>query len=338
MIYRVIILILALLGSRVHSHMQMLNPLPIRSPLDPANTGALRDVNYKNPLWANGSNYPCKGYLDEPFRSAADYKAGSEYEMLIEQNTATHLGGSCQLSLSYDEGKSFRVIKSIIGGCPLPFKYKFEIPSNAPSGKAVFAWTWFNRIGNREMYMNCAWVTVSGGSGDGFDSLPEIFKANVDSQTKCGTKEGFDIVFPEPGSVVEYGPGGKGPPNRGIVNCPHSDAPGPKPQPPGEDPQSPPIASTEPTPTGSSPPPSAATPDDEPTPLPNPTPDSGGQTPEEPPAAAPAPGNSGSCSAGSIKCDSETTWSMCSGSGSHYIPMGSVAAGTVCKDGKIGRA
>lgn len=28
----------------------------------------------------------------------------------------------------------------------------FQIPSAAPSGEAVFAWSWFNRLGNREMY------------------------------------------------------------------------------------------------------------------------------------------------------------------------------------------
>ncbi|OJD14530.1 hypothetical protein AJ78_05145 [Emergomyces pasteurianus Ep9510] len=240
MIYRAAILLFGLLVRGVHSHMQMLNPLPINSPLDPLNTGKLRDVNYKNPLWANGSNYPCKGYLAQPFRPAAQYKAGSEYEMTIEQNTATHLGGSCQFSLSYDKGKSFKVIKSIIGGCPLPLKYKFKIPSSAPSGEAVFAWTWFNRVGNREMYMNCAYVTVSDGSGNGFDSLPEIFKANIAAQTPCTTDEGKDVVFPDPGPVVEFGPGGEGPPNRGILNC-NSPAggnpPAEKPQPPAQAPQ-----------------------------------------------------------------------------------------------------
>lgn len=31
------------------------------------------------------------------------------------QGTAIHNGGSCQISLSYDNGKTFRVIKSFIG-------------------------------------------------------------------------------------------------------------------------------------------------------------------------------------------------------------------------------
>lgn len=28
----------------------------------------------------------------------------------------------------------------------------FAIPKEAPGGEAVFAWSWFNRQGNREMY------------------------------------------------------------------------------------------------------------------------------------------------------------------------------------------
>ncbi|EEH06906.1 conserved hypothetical protein [Histoplasma capsulatum G186AR] len=341
-VYHVIILVLGFLGHGVYSHMQMLNPLPIRSPLNPANSANM-DFNYKDPLWKNGSNYPCKGYLTDSFKATAEYKAGNEYEMTIDQNIATHGGGSCQISLSYDQGKSFKVIKSIIGGCPIPLKYKFKIPSNAPSGKAVFAWTWFNRIGNREMYMNCAYVNVAGGSGDGFDSLPELFKANVALQTKCNTEEGSAIVFPDPGSVVELGPDGNGPPNRGIVNCTSpsgGQAPGPKSEPPTPAPQSPADSSPASTPAGSSPQQTPASPplDSNPTPPSNPMPDTGGQGSSPPPAAAPAPGSSGGCTAGSIKCDSESTWSMCSGDGSHYISMGSVAAGTACRGGKIGVA
>ena len=41
----------------------------------------------------------------------------------------THDGGSCQLSLSYDNGVTFKVIQSMIGGCPLVPGYNFTIPS-----------------------------------------------------------------------------------------------------------------------------------------------------------------------------------------------------------------
>lgn len=99
--------------------------------------------------------------------------------------TSTHGGGSCQLSLSYDNGATFRVIKSMIGGCPLTTTYDFTIPSYTPAGNALLAWTWQNLEGNREYYMNCAEVSISSGSSsrrrrnrreayNSFDSLPYI--------------------------------------------------------------------------------------------------------------------------------------------------------------------
>ena len=153
-----------------------------------------------------GSNFPCKGYQNNtPWRATAEYQAGSTYNMSLTGN-AKHSGGSCQLSLSFDNGGSFKVIKSMEGGCPLTTSYDFKIPSDAPSGHALFAWTWFNLEGNREMYMNCADVTVSGGSdGGSWDSLPDLFVANVGNG--CSTVEGKQTVFANPGKEVVYGQG-----------------------------------------------------------------------------------------------------------------------------------
>lgn len=122
---------------------------------------------------------------------------------------ATHKGGSCQLSLSYDNGGSFQVIKSMMGGCPLTSSYSFNIPSDAPSGKALFAWTWFNLEGNREMYMNCAMVEISGGATKSdtstFASRPNIFTANIGNG--CATVENKHTIFAEPGDDVIYDDG-----------------------------------------------------------------------------------------------------------------------------------
>jgi hypothetical protein len=63
--------------------------------------------------------------------------------------SATHGGGSCQFSLSYDGGNTWAVIHSIIGGCPLNSAYTFSVPSGVPSGNALFSWSWFNKVGNR---------------------------------------------------------------------------------------------------------------------------------------------------------------------------------------------
>jgi len=117
--------------------------------------------------------------------------------------TATHGGGSCQISMSYDFGVSWNVIHSIIGGCMNEgLDLSVEIPSEAPSGEALFSWSWFNHLGNREMYQNCAVVTITNG-GSGLTG-PTPFVANV-GVNECHTIEGIDVVFPNPGSSVAYG-------------------------------------------------------------------------------------------------------------------------------------
>lgn len=218
----------ALLASTVSAHMQMSNPFPIRSPLNNENPPSLKDYSYTNPLSPTGSDFPCKGYSNDPFRSMADYNAGEKYQMDLS-GTATHTGGSCQISLSYDKGKSFKVIKSILESCPLARSYDFEIPSDAPSGQALLAWTWFNRLGNTEMYMNCAQVTIHSHNRrrwneqkplrkleptrvrrSSFNDLPPIFIANVNGQGQCTTIEMQPVKFPLPGDNVEgqtTGPG-----------------------------------------------------------------------------------------------------------------------------------
>lgn len=208
-----------LLASSALGHIQMSKPFPIRSPLNKDADGQ-KDYSYTNPLSGSGSDFPCKGYANDPFKSMADYKPGQEYEIEL-QGSATHNGGSCQISLSYDKGKTFRVIHSMIGGCPLTDKYKFKVPSDAPSGEALLAWSWFNKVGNREMYMNCAQVTVGSDTSrmegfsavskaNAFDSLPEMFVANVNGPGKCKTIEGKDVNFPQPGPSVEGEAEGKG--------------------------------------------------------------------------------------------------------------------------------
>lgn len=84
--------------------------------------------------------------------------------------------------------------------------YDFDMPNDVANGDALFAWTWFNYEGNREMYMNCADVTITGGSGDpdSFESAyPAMFVANVGNG--CQTIEEQEVVFANPGNQVIYG-------------------------------------------------------------------------------------------------------------------------------------
>ena len=206
-----------------YAHMQMQYPPPFRSSYNPYTTDI--DYNMINPLDANGDNYPCKGYqslLNTPQgQSVATWVAGQSYNFSIV-GSATHEGGSCQASLSFDGGKSFTVIHSYVGGCPLKTDWDFTLPDDTPAGDALFAWSWFNKIGNREMYMNCAHITITANSskrrnanrrrdpGDPISSRPAIFVANVNNG--CSDIEGKDLLFPHPGPDVDTDSTGTAPP------------------------------------------------------------------------------------------------------------------------------
>ncbi|KAI9766657.1 MAG: hypothetical protein M1835_007147 [Candelina submexicana] len=188
----------------VGAHMFMASPPALKS--IPNKNTVSPDYSLTSPLKGDGSDYPCKGYhklLGTPEgASVASWAAGSTQKFTL-QGGASHSGGSCQVSLSFDGGKSFKVIKSFVGDCPasnggdFPFTVPAHIPSNST---ALFAWSWFNREGNREMYMDCAVISITGGSGGNLDDLPEVFQANIGNG--CSTADNADVVFPNPGSDV----------------------------------------------------------------------------------------------------------------------------------------
>lgn len=48
------------------------------------------------------------------------------------------------------------------------FDWPVSLPANLPScERCTFAWTWINAVGNREFYMNCADIKITGGNGSG---------------------------------------------------------------------------------------------------------------------------------------------------------------------------
>jgi hypothetical protein len=198
-----------LAGAQIASaHIEMSFPPPFRSKYNPnADPGSI-DYSMTAPLKDTGADFPCKGYHVDfgtaSGKSTATFVPGQTYNMTTA-GTATHGGGSCQLSLSYDKGASFTVIESYVGNCPLAGKYDFTVPADSQPGEAIFAWTWHNRIGNREMYMNCAPVTIAGNNkrdvaGAAFSTRPQIFVANVGNG--CKTDENFDVEYPQPGPNV----------------------------------------------------------------------------------------------------------------------------------------
>lgn len=198
------------LGALCHAHMQMIWPPPLRSKFNPHTTNV--DYDMTNPLRQDGSDYPCKSYLPlldtKQGQPVAAWVPGRMYNFSLT-GIATHEGGSCQVSLSFDRGRTWRVIHSYMGNCPLKTEWNFTLPKDTPRGNATFGWTWFNNKGNREMYMNCAHVTIGGDckaadrqASTPFDSRPGLFAANVGNG--CRTIEGYDLLFPNPGSDVTY--------------------------------------------------------------------------------------------------------------------------------------
>ena len=201
---------LALVGTG-SAHMLMSYPPSLKYKGNPF-SGSQVDSDLTSPLSADGSNFPCKGSLNLLGTSAgqpvASWTGGQQYNMTISGG-APHGGGSCQASISTDKGATFHVIHSYVGQCPSPSggdsSFNFKVPSDTPAGTALFAWTWFNQVGNREMYMNRAVVSIASGSGSestSFTDRPTIFVANI-APSKCTTADSKDLKFPDPGPDVD---------------------------------------------------------------------------------------------------------------------------------------
>lgn len=204
---------ITVLATAASAHMKISNPVPY---------GASTLSN--GPLDGNGLDFPCKqrtGVYE--LEGASNVYAQGSTQQLSFIGSAVHGGGSCQVSVTTDaqpdKNSVWKVIKSIEGGCPAqgqtgnmgddaaavdPFKYDYTIPKELASGNYTLAWTWFNKVGNREMYMNCAPLTVtgSGGSKDFLNTLPDMFQANIFGTDNCGTLPDTDLQFPNPGKDV----------------------------------------------------------------------------------------------------------------------------------------
>jgi hypothetical protein len=198
---------LAMAPLSANAHMIITSPVPYGNPNN-------------SPLDASGSDFPCKA-VPYTVNTMNDWKVGST-QTLAFTGTAVHGGGSCQMSVTTDKeptkDSKWKVIYSIEGGCPVSAKanldefgpnldnsFQFTIPPELPNGVMTTAWTWFNKIGNREMYMNCAPITVSGGADDttAFEALPDMAIANIGVAASCGTtKESSDFVFQNPGKYA----------------------------------------------------------------------------------------------------------------------------------------
>jgi hypothetical protein len=318
-------------------------------------------VPASSPLAADGSDFPCQAATPNP-TPVATYTAGGT-GMLGVEGSATHGGGSGQMVITYDfpptKNSVWRVMQSWEGDHPVKCAgnfpadptmphppIPFAIPKQLKAGRAVIAWNWFNRIGNREEYMKCATVTIKSLQGDDsdFESLPTMFRAN--SGNGCIVPENTDaIAFKNPGANLVVAPNYTPTP----IPCDSS-------QPGTSSPQSTPDNSdsttTNPSQSGTSATNSTMTTPPQPsTSATLPTADTGNNTANysspasslkpatQPSADIPTYGEStnnegqASCIEGTVTCNSDNTWSQC-GSGRNQV-IGPVPAGLTCVNGAI---
>jgi hypothetical protein len=202
------------------AHMRLADPLPFglatlsSSPLAPA-------------------DFPCKQRSGVYAIDAINQWNAGETNKIKIMGTAAHGGGSCQYSITTDpeptKDSQWKVIHSVIGNCltveegnfpdlgsPLTTlnatQHPVTMPSNIPDGRYTFAWTWLNKVGQREFYMNCAPIQVGSGTGtastksaaEALSALPDMFVANLPN-SECATVEGQDFLYPNPGQSVAKG-------------------------------------------------------------------------------------------------------------------------------------
>ena len=206
---------LACLLMVTNAHMIMSNPVPYG-----------KSTLTNSPLLADGSDFPCKQ------RSGVYDAEGAQNNIAIGQpqtlsfiGSAVHGGGSCQVSLTSDlqpsKNSQWMVIHSIEGNCPSNVTgnlddnpagtgaavFQYTVPEGVAPGQYTIAWSWVNKIGNREFYMNCGPATITAAKKKRYapatkvrrqSSFPAMFVANLQGvDNGCTTTEGVDIEYPD---------------------------------------------------------------------------------------------------------------------------------------------
>ena len=158
---KIIYILTSLLG--INCHISMINPPSRRNQASSYYVSqGLVNYNLRSPLNVSPDffTFPCKGFPQGPSVSTFN---GNNIQVTLE-GTAVHGGGHCQFGISYDDS-NFIVLKTVLNSCLLDsMTYDFDLPENAPGGKMTVFWSWVNRVGNREYYMECTDVTVNNGN------------------------------------------------------------------------------------------------------------------------------------------------------------------------------
>ncbi|KAF9906890.1 hypothetical protein EC991_011453 [Linnemannia zychae] len=144
-----------------------------------------------------GKKFPCGGYKKGPVTT---YSAGEiipvrfwnfeikDYKKFPPPKGLTqsrHGGGACEFSLSYDGGKTWKVIGQYTKTCPdIYYEWPVQIPKNVPSctdsNKCLFAMSW-TAYSTDQYYHHCANILIKGAKSGG--KLPQLDMTVVDVKT-----------------------------------------------------------------------------------------------------------------------------------------------------------
>ncbi|KAI1314649.1 hypothetical protein EDD11_001902 [Mortierella claussenii] len=153
-----------------------------------------------------GKPFPCGGYKKGPVTT---YKAGQvipvrfwtfgmDYKVFPPKSgisPARHGGGACEFSLSYDGGKTWKVIGQYTESCPdIYYTWPVQIPPNVPSctnsDKCLFAMSW-TAYATNQFYHHCANILITDGASNG--KLPKLDMTVVDVKAR-GQKQDTHAV------------------------------------------------------------------------------------------------------------------------------------------------
>jgi hypothetical protein len=136
------------------------------------------DYNLASPLNTPGYSFPCKGYSPGPPTATI---IGRTVRIQLE-GSVHHSGGHCQFGVSFDNTK-FVVLKTVMDNCVVSgLSYELTLPYGFPSGNTILFWTWINKIGNREYYMECADIHITNNNEPVLQHVTgkELLIANLD--------------------------------------------------------------------------------------------------------------------------------------------------------------
>ena len=186
------LLLIALLIPLTAAHMHMKVPCSRNSP--DCKQPFKPDFDIDSPLIYEpepelGGPFPCKGHTQQ---GPPTWHANAGNAIRTEfAGTANHEGGHCQFALSYDNGRTWVTIKTILHDCLAhrgngPYSYDVPIPNTAPAGRVVLGWLFYNKQGDQEVYMNCADGQIDHGMNNGYITGPELLVLRLPGHPRLG--------------------------------------------------------------------------------------------------------------------------------------------------------